>query len=218
MRPSPKPDQASDNGNARKIAPYIRGVAREAMARELAQRIVVGAQPPLLAASEMGLTRDQVYKVMRGPAYKRESTELFALVGDEKKGVVAEATRRLCELLPKAVDTTGRILEESTDDAVALRAANSVFERTGLSAQGRSQDAQTQAILVLNEEQSAALLDALRVARARPVIEAAGRKEQDEEEDEDDEDGETEDNGHDTKDDKDTKDEEDEEDEENKKP
>ena len=82
-----------------------------AIARELAHRIVVGGQPPLVAAAEMRLTRDQVYKVMRGAAYRRESAELFALVGDEKRGVVAEATRRLCELLPKAVDTTDRILE-----------------------------------------------------------------------------------------------------------
>ena len=137
----------------------------------------------------MSLTRDQVYKILRGAAYRRESAELFALVGDEKRGVVAEATRRLCELLPKAVDTTDRILERSTDDAVALRAANSVFDRTGLSAQRRGDD-MPQATIVLTVEQSAILLDVLRVANARPVIET--EKKEEEEQDEEDDDSDTE--------------------------
>ena len=124
---------------------------------------------------------------MRGEAYRRESAELFALVGDEKKGVIAEATRRLCELLPKAVNTTDRILERSTDDAVALRAANSVFDRTGLSAQRRGDD-MPQATIVLTVEQSAILLDVLRVANARPVIEMEKKEDQDEEDDFDTED------------------------------
>jgi len=160
-----------------KVAPYIRGSAREAKARELAQRIVVGGQPPLVAAREIGLTRDQVYKIMRGAAYRRESAELFALVGDEKRGVVAEATRRLCELLPKAVDTTDRILDSSTDDAVALRAANSVFDRTGLSGQRRGDETQTRASIVLTAEQAAVLLDALRVGRAHLIESTKGTDE-----------------------------------------
>lgn len=178
---------AKEASATRAIAPYLRGPAREAKARALAHRIVVGGQPPLQAAAEIGLTRDQLYKVMRGAAYRRESAELFALVGDEKKGVVAEATRRLCELLPKAVDTTDRILETSRDDAVALRAANSVFDRTGLNAQRRGDD-RPQATIVLTVEQSAVLLDVLRVANARPVIETEKKQEEEEEEEEDEED------------------------------
>jgi hypothetical protein len=149
-----------------------------------------GGQPPLVAAAEMRLTRDQVYKIMRGAAYRRESVELFALVGNDKKGVVAEATLRLCELLHKAVDTTDRILGSGTDDAVALRAANSVFDRTGLSAPRRADEEQTRASIVLTVEQSAALLDALRVASAMPVIET--EKKEEEEEDEEDDDSDTE--------------------------
>jgi hypothetical protein len=106
--------------------------------------------------------------------------------------VVAEATRRLCELLHKAVDTTDRILGSSTDDAVALRAANSVFDRTGLSAQRRADEAQTRASIVLTVEQWAALLDALRVASAMPVIETEKKEKEEEEEDEEDDDSDTE--------------------------
>jgi hypothetical protein len=172
-----------------------------------------------VAAAEIGLTRDQVYKVMRGAAYRRESAELFALVGDEKKGVVAEATRRLCELLPKAVDTTDRILERSTDDAVALRAANSVFDRTGLSAQRRGDETQTRASIVLTAEQAAVFLDVLRVGSAMQVIET-GRKKEEEEEDDDEEEEENEEDDSDTEgderkpSDQDDEDDEDEEDEE----
>ena len=48
---------AENTSATRTIAPYVRGAAREAKARELAQRIVLGGQTPLEAAVEMSLTR-----------------------------------------------------------------------------------------------------------------------------------------------------------------
>jgi len=143
-------------------APYLRGIARLAKARELAQRIVIQGQPPLEAAHEMGLTRDQLYKILRGEPYKREIADLFAVVGEEKRGFATEAVRRLWGLVPQALDRTARIVEHSEDDAVALRAANSILDRTGLRPQGG--DVQVQTVIVLTPEQAEALNEALRVA------------------------------------------------------
>jgi hypothetical protein len=152
---------------ARKIAPYIRGAARAAISRELAQRIVVAGQTPLQAAAEMNLTRDQLYKILRGAAYKRESAELFGVVGNEKTTLAVEAVRRLWELVPKAIDRTAGIVESSEDDAVALRACNSILDRTGFRTQ--TEEARQQTVLVLTQEQAEALAEALRVARARTI-------------------------------------------------
>ena len=59
-----------------------------------------------------------------------------------------------------------------------------------MSAQRRADEAQTRASIVLTVEQWAALLDALRVASAMPVIET--EKKEEEEEDEEDDDSDTE--------------------------
>ena len=85
----------------------------------------------------MSLTRDQVYKILRGAAYKQESADLFAVLGPERKAAAVEAERRMWELVPRAIQRTADILEGSPDDAVALRAANSVLDRTGLRSQDR---------------------------------------------------------------------------------
>jgi hypothetical protein len=161
------PAVSEKNGNKRQIATYIRGAARVAVSRELAQRIVVAGQTPLQAAAEMNLTRDQLYKILRGAAYKKESAELFGMVGNEKTPLAVEAVRRLWELVPKAIDRTAGIVESSEDDAVALRACNSVLDRTGFRAQGEETKLQT--VLVLTEKQAEAMAEALRVARARTI-------------------------------------------------
>jgi hypothetical protein len=91
---------AERTSETRKIAPYLRGPARQAKARELAQRIVVGGPTPLEAAAEMSLTRDQVYKILRGAAYKQESADPFAVIGPERKAAAVKAERRMWELVP----------------------------------------------------------------------------------------------------------------------
>jgi hypothetical protein len=152
----------------RSIAPYVRGAAREAKARELAQRIVVGGQTPLEAAAEMSLTRDQVYKILRGAAYKQESADLFAVLGPERKAAAVEAERRMWELVPRAIQRTADILEGSPDDAVALRAANSILDRTGLRSQDRPDRGNV--VLVLSDEKAEVLEECLRVARATVIV------------------------------------------------
>jgi hypothetical protein len=110
----------------------------------------------------MGLTRDQLYKILRGESYKRESADLFAVVGEEKRTFASEAVRRLWGLVPQALDRTARIVEHSEDDAVALRAANSILDRTGLRPQ--TEDVQLQTVIVLTPDLAEALNEALRVA------------------------------------------------------
>jgi hypothetical protein len=152
----------------RAIAPYVRGAAREAKARELAQRIVVGGQTPLEAGAELGLTRDQVYKILRGAAYKRDCADLFAVIGPERKAAVVEAERRMWELVPRAIQRTSDILEGSADDAVALRAANSILDRTGLRAKDRAELGNV--VLVLSDKQQEVIAECFRVARATLVV------------------------------------------------
>ena len=158
-----------DIATSRTPAPYLRGATREAKARELAQRIVVGGQTPLEAAAEMHLTRDQVYKILRGAAYKRESQDLFAVIGPERKTAAVEAERRMWELVPRAIQRTRDILEGSPDDAVVLRAANSILDRTGLRSQDRPE--REDVVLVLSDKQQEVLAECLRVARATLVVE-----------------------------------------------
>jgi hypothetical protein len=110
----------------------------------------------------MGLTRDQLYKILQGEVYRQESADLFAVVGDEKRTLATEAVRRLWGLVPQALDRTARIVEQSEDDAVALRAANSILDRTGLRPQ--SGDVQVQTVIAISPELGEALREALHVA------------------------------------------------------
>jgi hypothetical protein len=156
----------------RRIAPYLRGVARETKARELAHRIVLGGQAPLEAAAELGLTRNQLYKLLEGEPYKRESAALFAIVGPEQEAVAIEASRRLWRYVPRAIERTGEILENNDEPAVALRAANSILNRTGF--QPPSKDIGQGLTFVIAPERLELLLDAFRVAGIDNVITVDG--------------------------------------------
>jgi hypothetical protein len=154
------------NGNKRRIATYIRGATRDAKARELAHRIVVAGQTPLEAATALQLTRDQLYKLLAGAHYKRESAALFAVIGPEEKAATVEAVRRLWALVPRAIERTGELLEIGGEPAVALRAANSILDRTGFQ---RRAEGTAAPVLQLDAAAMAALVEGLRYVQARNV-------------------------------------------------
>jgi hypothetical protein len=135
-------------------APLIRGDLRRRKIAELTERILVHGQRPLEAGAALGLTRRQTYGMMESDDYERHRVEILERIDVDRARAIEEVADRLHAMARKAVWRTEDIMMNSRDDAVALRAANSVLDRVGARVPARIEQ---RTDIVLSPESVAAL-------------------------------------------------------------
>ena len=92
---------------------------------------------PLEAGAALGLTRKQTYGLMESVTFKEQREAILANLDTAQEEMLTALADRLKDMASRAVDRIEKIVDESINDAVALRAANSILDRIGLKAPER---------------------------------------------------------------------------------